>query len=84
MSAVPTVKGGRQRAARRIRLTGEPPSPIHPPPGCRFAPRCPVAEAACAVALPPLREVAPAHFVRCRRVDAAGARPIAPLRSAAA
>ena len=45
MSAVPTVHGGRARAARRIRLSGDPPSPINPPPGCRFAGRCPVARA---------------------------------------
>ncbi len=69
MSAVPTVGGGRQRAAHRIKLTGDPPSPIDPPHGCRFAGRCPVAEPACAAELPPLREVMPGHWVRCRRVD---------------
>src|SRR5690606_11514734 len=36
MSAVPTVTGGRQKAANRIKLTGDPPSPINPPKGCRF------------------------------------------------
>jgi len=72
MSAVPTVKGGRARAAQRIKLSGDPPSPIAPPPGCRFAGRCPVAEPACTAALPPLREVMPGHWVRCRRIDVVG------------
>lgn len=68
MSAVPTASGSRRRAAQRIRLDGDPPSPINPPQGCRFAGRCPVAEAACASAPVALREVTPGHWVRCRRV----------------
>jgi len=79
MSAVPTVGGGRRRAASRIRLQGDPPSPINPPPGCRFAGRCPVAEPACAAELPPLREVAPDHWVRCRRVDIVDGTALPPL-----
>ena len=80
MSAVPTVHGGRARAAQRIRLVGDPPSPINPPPGCRFASRCPVAEAACGAEQPPLREIAPGHWVRCRRVEVVDGRPVAPLQ----
>ena len=78
MSAVPTVHGGRTRAANRIKLTGDPPSPINPPPGCRFAGRCPAVEPACRERLPELREVEPGHWVRCRRIDVEGgrARPI--------
>jgi peptide/nickel transport system ATP-binding protein len=79
MSAVPTVHGGRARAAARIQLSGDPPSPINPPPGCRFASRCPVAEPACAAELPPLREVQSGHWVRCRRVDVVDGLPQAPL-----
>ena len=79
MSAVPTVAGGRARAARRIRLVGDPPSPISPPPGCRFAGRCPVAIAACSEALPPLVEVAPGHAVRCIRVEMRDGVPRPPL-----
>ena len=79
MSAVPTVRGGRTRAAQRIKLTGDPPSPIDPPPGCRFAGRCPVAEPACSAELPPLRELTPGHWVRCRRVDVIDGVPRAPL-----
>lgn len=80
MSAVPTVHGGRKRAAQRIKLSGDPPSPINPPPGCRFAGRCPVAEPACAAELPPLRELAPGHWVRCRRVDVVDGVARAPLQ----
>ena len=79
MSAVPTVHGGRARAARRIRLQGDPPSPIAPPLGCRFAGRCPVAIPECSAALPPLVEKAPGHFVRCIRVETVGGRAVAPL-----
>ncbi|MDB5817243.1 MAG: peptide transporter ATP-binding protein, partial [Rhizobacter sp.] len=79
MSAVPTVRGGRARAALRIKLSGDPPSPISPPPGCRFASRCPVVEQACRDALPPLREVAGGHWVRCRRVDVVDGLPRPPL-----
>ena len=80
MSAVPTVQGGRSRAAQRIKLSGDPPSPINPPQGCRFAGRCPVAEPACSTELPPLRELAPQHWVRCRRVDLVKHLPVAPLK----
>lgn len=79
MSAVPTVRGGRARAANRIRLQGDPPSPIHPPPGCRFAPRCPAAIPECSQGLPPLREVAPGHAVRCIRVESVAGEPRSPL-----
>ncbi|TWG88336.1 peptide/nickel transport system ATP-binding protein [Cupriavidus gilardii J11] len=78
-SAVPTVRGGRERAARRIRLMGDPPSPIAPPPGCRFAGRCPVAEPLCHAECPPLREVAPGHAVRCHRVTVSGDAVLPPL-----
>ncbi len=78
-SAVPTARGGRERAPRRIRLAGDPPSPIDPPAGCRFAGRCPVAVPACSAEEPPLREVAPGHWVRCIRVDHIDGVPRAPL-----
>jgi oligopeptide/dipeptide ABC transporter ATP-binding protein len=79
MSAVPTVHGGRARAAHRIRLSGDPPSPLAPPPGCRFARRCPVAIPACSEAVPPLVEVSPGHAVRCIRVEVVNGRPRPPL-----
>jgi peptide/nickel transport system ATP-binding protein len=55
-------------AARRVRLeaiAGVVPSLVDPPPGCRFAPRCPFVSGVCTTAPPPLREVAPGHKVAC-------------------
>ncbi len=49
----------------RHRVTGDVPSPINPPPGCHFHPRCPIAEARCRVEPPALREVAPGRQVAC-------------------
>jgi oligopeptide/dipeptide ABC transporter ATP-binding protein len=51
-----------------IMLTGEVPSPINPPSGCRFHPRCPFAVAKCSEEEPQLREVAPDHVVSCHLV----------------
>jgi oligopeptide/dipeptide ABC transporter ATP-binding protein len=48
-----------------IILTGEVPSPINPPSGCRFHPRCPFAMPKCAEEAPALREVAPGHLASC-------------------
>ena len=68
-SAAPSFDPGQRGRGRRIRLVGDPPSPIHLPPGCRFAGRCPAAEPACREAEPPLTEVSPGHWVRCRRIQ---------------
>lgn len=50
-------------------LQGEPPSPIEPPAGCRFAARCPIARASCREAAPALAEVRPGHWVSCHFWD---------------
>ncbi len=49
----------------RARLTGDVPSAMAPPPGCRFHPRCPHAEARCSAEAPALRPVLPGHAVAC-------------------
>ena len=48
-----------------IPLDGEPPSPVNPPPGCHFNPRCPFATEICRVERPLLRDVAPGRRVAC-------------------
>jgi oligopeptide transport system ATP-binding protein len=63
LSAVPVPEPGRGRA--RIVLAGDVPSPIAPPPGCPFHPRCPKAIERCSIERPALREVAPSHFSAC-------------------
>ena len=49
----------------RAAAIGEPPSPVNPPSGCRFHPRCPNATEVCATTEPEIREIAPAHYVAC-------------------
>ena len=67
LSAVPTPD---PRAGRgRIVLQGEIPSPLEPPPGCPFHPRCPRAVPACARRYPPMREITPGHFAACHRAE---------------
>lgn len=53
---------------QRIILTGDVPSPINPPPGCYFNPRCPIASEDCRQVLPELKESKPGHFARCIKV----------------
>ena len=52
-------------ARKRIVLEGDVPSPIHPPPGCHFHPRCPRAQARCKSEAPVLRELASGHLAAC-------------------
>ena len=52
----------------RIVLKGEVPSPLFPPEGCHFHPRCHMASVECSLNRPPLREVSPGHLVACLRV----------------
>ncbi|MFQ5468563.1 MAG: oligopeptide/dipeptide ABC transporter ATP-binding protein, partial [Kiloniellaceae bacterium] len=60
----------------RIRPQGDPPSPIDLPPGCRFAARCPFAEAHCHAERPALRRIgAEGHKVACHLVGEDGTAP---------
>jgi len=63
ISAVPVVDPDSKR--QRIVLPGDVPSPIDPPPGCPFHPRCPLVEDRCRVEIPALREIAPGHCAAC-------------------
>jgi len=63
LAAVPLPDPSLSRTKHRV--TGDVPSPINPPSGCHFHPRCPIAEARCQVERPALREVAPGHQVSC-------------------
>ena len=63
ISAVPKVDPDSKR--QRIVLPGDVPSPIHPPGGCRFHPRCPIAEVRCQTEAPVLGEKEKNHFAAC-------------------
>ena len=70
MSAVPKPEpvrsdAGKRERRERIRLTGDVPSPLNPPPACRFHTRCWKAQDVCRTVEPPLAELAPAHQVAC-------------------
>ncbi|MBQ7534053.1 MAG: ATP-binding cassette domain-containing protein [Stomatobaculum sp.] len=63
LSAVPKVDF--HDKTKRIVLEGDVPSPIDPEPGCRFAPRCPMAQECCRKENPELKEIVPGHKVAC-------------------
>jgi oligopeptide/dipeptide ABC transporter ATP-binding protein len=63
MSAIPVADPGLKR--ERVILKGDVPSPLNPPKGCRFHPRCPVAVERCSQEDPEFREARPGHLVAC-------------------
>ena len=65
LSAVPVPDPRAERVRKRTILVGDVPSPINPPSGCRFHPRCPVAIEKCKTITPEWREAAPQHWVAC-------------------
>lgn len=68
LSAIPIPDPVAERTRTRIVLKGEVPSPVMPPPGCHFHPRCQMAVGECSQARPPLRDVGNGHYVACIRV----------------
>jgi peptide/nickel transport system ATP-binding protein len=66
ISAVPTVDPASKR--RRIVLSGDPPSPLSPPTGCPFHPRCPMVQARCRTETPMLRDLGEGRRVACHLV----------------
>ena len=68
LSAIPIPDPEIELTRERIRLEGDIPSPVDPPPGCRFAGRCSRTCARCRRETPALREVEPGHFVACHLV----------------
>ena len=65
LSAVPVPDPQQAKTNERIVLEGDIPSPIDPPPGCRFKGRCKFAKPECGKVDPELKEVEPGHFVAC-------------------
>jgi peptide/nickel transport system ATP-binding protein len=61
---------------RKVVIEGEPPSPVNPPTGCRFNPRCPSASDRCRSEEPTMREIEPGHFVACHHPLFGGDAPV--------
>jgi oligopeptide/dipeptide ABC transporter ATP-binding protein len=66
LAAVPIPDPELEARRPRTVLGGEVPSPLNPPPGCVFHPRCPIAVTACRAEVPPLREIRPGHWAACQ------------------
>ena len=72
LSAVPIPDPILDAQRERVLLTGEVPSPLNPPPGCVFHPRCPIADDDCTRVTPELRQISPEHWSACLKVDGYG------------
>lgn len=68
ISAVPIPDRAIEKHRKQIILKGEVPSPLNPPSGCHFHPRCPIAEPECSQVIPSLVDVGDGHQVACIRV----------------
>ena len=65
LSSIPVADPKLARQKEKSGIEGDLPSPVDPPPGCRFHTRCPFAKDVCAQQAPPMREAAPGHSVAC-------------------
>ena len=68
LSAVPIPDPRIEATRKRTLVMGEIPSPLNPPVGCVFHPRCPLMTEECRAAMPELREVTPGHWAACIKV----------------
>jgi oligopeptide transport system ATP-binding protein len=68
LSAVPVPDPEVELTRPHVIITGEVPSPLNPPSGCVFHPRCPIADERCSQVTPELREVRPGHWAACLKV----------------
>jgi oligopeptide transport system ATP-binding protein len=68
LSAVPIPDPKKDRVRRRTILAGDVPSPLNPPSGCRFHPRCPIAIERCHLEVPVWRQVTQGHWIACHLV----------------
>lgn len=69
MNAIPVADPRKAAQKEEVSISGEIPSPINPPPGCRFSSRCKYCKAICKEVSPKLKEVAPGHTVACHLFD---------------
>jgi oligopeptide transport system ATP-binding protein len=69
LSAIPIPDPEVEAAEKRIVLTGDIPSPIDPPSGCRFRTRCPLAFDRCATEVPAFKDYGAGHQAACHWVD---------------
>jgi oligopeptide transport system ATP-binding protein len=72
LSAIPIPDPAVESRRKRIILTGDIPSPVAPPPGCRFHTRCPIAFDRCKVEVPAFKAYGPGHFAACHWVEEHG------------
>ena len=72
VSAIPVPDPVRERARVRLMLPSDPPSPLNPPSGCAFHPRCPFAAEVCRSTVPPLARQPDGHEVACVRLAEIG------------
>ena len=78
LSAIPEPEP--DRARQRIVLKGDVPSPANPPSGCRFHPRCYMAQPICSQEDPPLREITPGHWSACHFAEQVTTIPVSNRR----